>query len=131
MRLEGKVAIVSGGGSGIGKAIAAAFVREQAKVVICGRSPDKLARVAGELGPSSLAFTADLSDNAAIATLVNQAIVKFGRLDVLVNNAGVLFPGNAESLSEEEWAETFNVNVRAVWQLSRAVLPHLRAAGGG
>lgn len=131
VRLAGKVAIVTGGGSGIGKAIAAAFVREQAKVVICGRNAKKLQRTAEELGPLSLAVTADVSDSAAIAKLVDQATAKFRRLDVLVNNAGVLLPGRAESHTDDEWEQTFNINVRAVWQLSRAVLPYLRAAGGG
>ena len=131
MRMAGKVAIVTGGGSGIGKAIAAALVREGVKVVICGRDAHKLQRAAQELGPSCLAVTADVSDSAAIARLVEQATTKFTRLNVLVNNAGVLLPGRAESLTEEEWERTFNINVRAVWQLSRAALPHLRAAGGG
>lgn len=131
MRLGGKVAIVTGGGSGIGKAIAAAFVREQANVVICGRDAKKLERATEELGPPSLAITADVSDDAAVAKLVDEAVRKFGRLDVLVNNAGVLLPGTAESLSDEQWGQTFDTNVRALWKLSCAVLPHLRRAGGG
>jgi NAD(P)-dependent dehydrogenase (short-subunit alcohol dehydrogenase family) len=131
MRLAGKVAIVTGGGSGIGKAIAAALVAEEAKVVICGRNAKKLQSAAEELGSSCLAVTADVSDGAAIVRLIEQAITKFKRLDVLVNNAGVLLPGGVESLTDEEWDQTFNINVRALWQLSRAALPHLRAAGGG
>lgn len=131
MRLAGKVAIITGGGSGIGKAIAAAFVREQASVVICGRDLAKLEQATAEIGPSSLAVRTDVSNNAAISKLVDQTIAKFGDIDVLVNNAGVLLPGKAESLTDAEWEQTFNVNVRAIWQLSRAVLPHMRARGGG
>jgi NAD(P)-dependent dehydrogenase (short-subunit alcohol dehydrogenase family) len=131
MRLAGKAAIVTGGGSGIGKAIAAALVREQAQVAICGRNPNKLECAAAELGPSAFAVAADLSDDTAIANLVEQAVARFGRLDILVNNAGVLLPGTAESLSDQHWDQTFDVNVRAVWKLSCAVLPHLRRAGGG
>lgn len=131
MRLADKVAIVTGGGSGIGKAIATAFVREQAKVVICGRDAGKLEHAAAEIGSSSFAVRTDVSDSTAISKLVEQTIAKFGRIDVLVNNAGVLLPGRTETLTDEQWERTFNVNVRAVWQLSRAVLPHLRAIGGG
>jgi NAD(P)-dependent dehydrogenase (short-subunit alcohol dehydrogenase family) len=131
MRVAGKVAIVTGGGSGIGKAIAAALVREQAKVAICGRHMEKLECAAEELGPAVLAVAADVSDDAALASLIEQAVSGFGRLDILVNNAGVLLPGTADSLDDQQWNQTFNVNVRALWKLSSAVLPHLRRAGGG
>jgi len=131
MRLNGKAAIVTGGGSGIGKAIAQAFVREGARVAICGRDHGKLERAATEIGPSCLAVAADLSDHDTPETLVARTLERFGRIDTLVNNAAVLLPGTAESLSDSQWEQTYSVNVRAVWQLSRAVLPHLRAAGGG
>lgn len=131
MRVADKVAIVTGGGSGIGKAIAAALVREQAKVAICGRHMDKLERAAEELGPAVLAVAADVSDDAAVASLIERAVARFGRLDILVNNAGVLLPGTADSLDDQQWNQTFNVNVRALWKLSSAVLPYLRLAGGG
>ena len=131
MRLAGKVAIVTGGGSGIGKAIATAFAREQAKVVICGRDAGKLENAVAGIGLSSRGVKADISDGSAISRLVDQTVAQFGRVDVLVNNAGVLLPGKTDSLTDEEWEQTFNINVRAVWQLSRAALPHLRACGGG
>jgi len=131
MRLNGKAAIVTGGGSGIGKAIAQAFVREGARVAICGRDHGKLERAATEIGPSCLAVAADVSDHDTPETLVARTLERFGRIDTLVNNAAVLLPGTAESLSDSQWEQTYSVNVRAVWQLSRAVLPHLRAAGGG
>lgn len=131
MRLANKVAIVTGGGSGIGKAIAAAFVREGCKVIIAGRNQEKLSRAAKEIGAGCVAVAADVANLQDIQPLVQAAVGQFGRIDVLVNNAGVLFAGNAESLTEEQWEQTFNVNVRGVWRLSRAVLPHLRAASGG
>lgn len=131
MRLTGKVAIVTGGGSGIGKAIAAAFAREGASVLICGRDQDKLERAAADIGSSCLAVPADVSRGHDVAALVDCSVEKFKRLDILVNNAGVLLPGTAESFSDEQWEQTFNTNVRAVWQLSRAVLPHMRASGAG
>lgn len=131
MRLAGKRAIVTGGGSGIGKAIASAFAREGAQVVICGRNARKLELAAAEIGPQCLAVAADISHADDTNRLVEQAVQEFKRLDILVNNAGVLLAGTAESLTSEQWEQTFNTNVRAVWQLSRAVLPHMRKAGSG
>jgi len=131
MRLAGKAAIVTGGGSGIGKAIAAAFVREGAKVAICGRNARRLVQAASEIGPQCLALTADVSRSDEITRVVKQTLEEFERLDILVNNAGILLAGTAESLTDEQWEQTFNTNVRGVWQLSRAALPHMRKAGSG
>jgi NAD(P)-dependent dehydrogenase (short-subunit alcohol dehydrogenase family) len=131
VRLSGKSAIITGGGSGIGKAIAAAFAREGAGVAIAGRHQEKLDDAAREIGPNCLAVAADVSKPDDVTRLVNAAIEKFRRIDILVNNAAVLLPGTAESISEEEFDQTFNVNVRGLWLLARTVLPHMRAAGGG
>ncbi|HEY3769458.1 MAG TPA: SDR family oxidoreductase [Candidatus Angelobacter sp.] len=131
MRLNEKVAIITGGGSGIGKAIAVAFVREGAWAVIAGRDSNKLAHTAEEIGANCVAVATDVSKAADVQRLVNTAMEKFKSIDVLVNNAAVLLPGTAESLSEEDFDQTFNVNVRGVWLLSRAVLPRMRASGGG
>src|ERR1051326_5851282 len=130
MRLSGKVAIITGGGSGIGKAIALAFMREGAKVVIAGRDSKKLERAAAEIGGECLAVSSDVSKTSDVQKLVDAALGKFQRVSVLVNNAAMLLPGTAESLSEEDFDETFNVNVRG-WALpSHAVLPQMRASGG-
>jgi NAD(P)-dependent dehydrogenase (short-subunit alcohol dehydrogenase family) len=131
MRLTGKVAIITGGGSGIGKAIAQAFVREGAKVVIAGRDGKKVERAAAEIGGECLTVSADVSKASDVRKLVDAALGKFQRINVLVNNAAVLLPGTAESLSEGDFDQTFNINVRGLWLLSRAVLPQMRAAGGG
>jgi NAD(P)-dependent dehydrogenase (short-subunit alcohol dehydrogenase family) len=131
MRLSGKVAIITGGGSGIGKAIGTAFVREGAKVVIAGRDGKKLEASAREISGDCLAVSADVSKTSDVQTLVDAALGKFQGINVLVNNAAVLLPGTAESLSEEDFDQTFAVNVRGLWLLSRAVLPHMRASGGG
>jgi len=131
MRLAGKTAIITGGGSGIGKAIAKAFVREGAQVVIAGRDGEKLERAAVEIGGDCLAVSADVSSAKGTEKLVSAAIEKFKRINILVNNAAVLLPGTAESLSEEDFDQTFNINVRGLWLMSRAVLPHMRDAAGG
>jgi NAD(P)-dependent dehydrogenase (short-subunit alcohol dehydrogenase family) len=131
MRLNKKIAIITGGGSGIGKAIAVAFLREGAQVVIAGRDSKKLALAAEEMGANCLPVAADVSKAADVQKLVNAAVDRFKSIHILVNNAAVLLPGTAESLSEEDFDQTFSINVRGVWLLSRAVLPHMRAVGGG
>lgn len=108
-----------------------AFVREGAKVVIAGRDGKKLERAAAEIGGECLAVSVDVSKASDAQKLVDAALEKFQRINVLVNNAAVLLPGTAESLSEEDFDQTFSINVRGLWLLSRAVLPQMRAAGGG
>ena len=133
MRLANKVALITGGGTGIGRAIAQAFVREGARVVIAGRRKDKLEQVTHEIGANCLPVQADTGNPQDITRMVKAAAEHFGAgaVHVLVNNAALLFAGTAESHTEDEWDQTFNVNVRGVWLLSRAALPHMRAAGGG
>ena len=131
MRLANKVAIISGGGSGIGRAIAVAFAREGAQVAICGRDRNKLDGVADQIGPACMPIVSDVSISKQVELAVRITLQHFGRITTLVNNAGVLMAGTAESLSDDDWEHTFNVNVRGTWLLSRAALPHLRQAGGG
>ena len=131
MRLAGKTAIVTGAGGGIGHAIAVALAREGAQVVICGRDREKLDRVATEIGAACLPVPADVGNLQDVNALVAAAVERFQSIHILVNNAGILLPGSAESHTEAEWDQTFNTNVRGMWLLTRAVLPHLRAAGGG
>src|SRR5450755_2060785 len=121
-RLNDKIAIVTGAGSGIGRACAIALAREGAKVALVGRRKERLADTAREIGQSALVLPADVSQKDEIARVVEQTIGHFGSLNVLLNDAGVLHIGNAEQITEEQWDETFNVNVRGLWLLSRAVL---------
>ncbi len=135
-RLAGKIAIITGAGSGIGRACAIAFAREGAKVALVGRKKDKLESLAeeigaGEIGDAALVCAGDVSKKSDIDEMVKRAVAHFGGLNVLVNNAASLRPGTAETHTEAEWDETFNTNVRGVWLLSRAALPHMKRAGGG
>src|SRR6266404_1169346 len=130
-RLKNKIAIVTGAGSGIGRACALALIREGARVVLVGRRKDRIEEVACEAGAGAVAVAADVSKRTDIERLIERTVNTFGGVNVLVNNAGILHPGNVEQITEQQWDETFNTNVRGLWQLSRAVLPHLRKAGGG
>jgi meso-butanediol dehydrogenase / (S,S)-butanediol dehydrogenase / diacetyl reductase len=130
-RLKDKVAIITGAGSGIGRACALALAREGARVVLVGRRKDKLENTAKQIGDAALAITADVSKSADIERVVQTTLGHFRSIDVLLNNAGVLHIGTAEQITEAQWDETFNINVRGLWLLSRAVLPAMRKAGDG
>jgi NAD(P)-dependent dehydrogenase (short-subunit alcohol dehydrogenase family) len=130
-RLKDKVAIVTGAGSGIGRACALAMAREGAKVTLVGRRKDRIDEVASQIGDSALPLSADVTRQSDIDRVLQQTEERFGKINVLVNNAGRLHIGTVEQISEAQWDETFNVNVRSVWLLSRAVLPRMRHVGGG
>jgi NAD(P)-dependent dehydrogenase (short-subunit alcohol dehydrogenase family) len=130
-RLGDKVALITGAGSGIGRACALAFAREGARVALMGRRRERLEETATQIGGDALVVAGDLTSKDDIARAVDETVARFGALNILVNNAGILIAGTAESHTEAEWDETFNVNVRGLWRMSRAVLPHLRRAGGG
>jgi meso-butanediol dehydrogenase / (S,S)-butanediol dehydrogenase / diacetyl reductase len=130
-RLKNKIAIVTGAGSGIGRACAIALAREGAKVALVGRRQERLEETAHKCGGFALVLAADVSKPNEATHVVEQTLAHFGGLNVLLNNAGVLHVGTAEQITEEQWDQTFDVNVRALWLLSRAVLPAMRKAGGG
>lgn len=130
-RLKGKIGIVTGAGTGIGRACAIALAKEGAQVALIGRRKDRIEQVAREIGDRAFATSADISQTHEIQRLVDETVRRFGGINFLLNNAGILQVGNAEQITEEQWDRVFNVNVRSVWLLSRAVLPHMRSAGGG
>lgn len=130
-RLKDKVGIVTGAGTGIGRACAIALANEGARLALAGRRKDRIQQLADELGDRVVAVACDVTRPDEINRLLGQTADRFGELNFLVNNAGVLRPGTAEQVTEDDWDLTFNTNVRSVWLLSRAVLPNLRKAGGG
>jgi NAD(P)-dependent dehydrogenase (short-subunit alcohol dehydrogenase family) len=130
-RLRDKIAIVTGAGSGIGRACALALACEGAHVALVGRRKERIEDAAREAGTSAIAIAADVSKQTDIERVIERTVGTFGGLNVLVNNAGILHPGTVEQITEQQWDETFNTNVRGLWLLSRAVLPHMRKAGGG
>jgi NAD(P)-dependent dehydrogenase (short-subunit alcohol dehydrogenase family) len=133
-RLSGKVALITGGGTGIGRAIALAFAREGASVTVAGRRLEKLREVIGEVqkaGGAGLAMECDVTRAREAERAVKGTVERFGRLNVLVNNAGTLHVSTVEGISEEEWDRVMAVNVKGPFLMSRAVLPEFRKCNGG
>jgi citronellol/citronellal dehydrogenase len=118
---DGKVALVTGGGTGIGRATARELVRTGAQVVICGRREEPLAAVQDELGERCLAIQADVRELEQVVSLVDRMLERFGRIDVLVNNAGGQFIARAEDISPNGWRAVHRLNVDAVWSLTQTV----------
>ncbi len=132
-RLPGKIALVTGGTRGIGRAIVEAFLREGASVLFSGRT-DESVRAATSWLPSSAAaeaVAADLSDADAPERLVARCKDRFGGIDILVNNAGVISRAGEWELTPDEWDRVHDVNLRAVFFLSRAAAAVMRERGGG
>jgi len=117
----GKVALVTGGGTGIGRATALELARTGAKVLVCGRRPEPLEAVQAELGEDCLAVPTDVREPEQVAALIDRALERFGRIDVLVNNAGGQFLAPAEEISLRGWRAVHRLAVDAVWDLTRAV----------
>src|SRR5689334_10681408 len=118
-KLSGKVAIITGGTSGIGKATALLFAEEGADVVITGRRAELGQGAEQEIrerGARGLFVEADHSNVEDCSRVVERTLAEFGRVDILFNNAGIVTSGTAETTSEETWADTFAINVTAVWR---------------
>ena len=141
MKLSGKVAIVSGASRGIGRAIALALAKEGAKVVIAAKTVEPNPKLPGtihtvakeveELGGEALAVQANLRNADEIENIVDQTVKRFGRVDILINNAGALWWYPVSQTPAKRFDLVMDVNVRATFLLSQAVLPHMKAAGGG
>jgi 3-oxoacyl-[acyl-carrier protein] reductase len=132
--LAGKVAIITGGTQGIGKATALRLAAEGAKVVICARGRDRLDAVSAEIlgaGGSVHAVAADVRIAQAGRLIVDEAVRAFGRIDILVNNAGTSAVGAFESVTDEAWQADFDLKLFGAIRLIRLALPHMRQQGGG
>jgi len=133
-RLSGKVALITGGTSGIGEATAALFSAEGADVIITGRRArlgEKIIEGLCSCGGRGAFVEADHTKREDCQRVVDETVRQFGRIDILFNNAGIVMAGTAEKTTEEDWAYLMNLNLTAVWRMSRMVVPHMRAAGGG
>ena len=132
MRLEGKVAIVTGGGSGFGEGIATKFVAEGAKVLIADRDAAGGARVAKALGSAAQSVVTDVSRAADVKAMIDAAADAFGGLDILVNNAGMgHLPQPLEGLGEDDFDRILAVNVKSIYLAAREVVPRFKAQKRG
>lgn len=129
--LDSKVALVTGGASGIGGAIAEAYASKGAQVAVVDLNAEAAQRHADKIGGQARAFTCDVSDPASVERAVQQVIEAFGRVDVLVNSAGVVLLAPAEELSADAWNTTIAVNLTGTFLMSQAVGKHMLAAGQG
>ena len=132
MRLSGKVAIVTGAGSGFGRGIAEAFAEEGAKLVAADIDEKRAAEVAREIGSKAIAVAADVSRSADVAGLVQAAINAFGGLDIVVNNAGITHRNQSlMTVPEDEFDRIYAVNVKSIYLTTLAAVPELEKRGGG
>ena len=134
--LNGKVAVVTGGSRGLGLASAEALACEGASVVICARGEEALARAAEEIRaraghPDVVGVPADVSTEAGVQRVVDQAVSRFGGLDILVNNIGLARGADLESTTDADWTEAFDQTLFPAIRASRLAVPHMRRRGGG
>ena len=132
--LKGRVAIVTGGNGGIGLGMARGLAGAGAHVVVVGRNAgksDTAVRELGKLGAQAMAVSADVSDEAAVERLVSAARERFGRIDILINNAGTNIRKSLHEYTLDEWHRVMNTNLTSAFLCSRAVYPSMKAAGGG
>ena len=134
MRLKGKVALITGGTSGIGSATAIRFAGEGAKIAITGRNLERGEQVVQEIGANggdAMFISSDVRLSADCRDAVDKTLERFGRIDVLFNNAGVFHPKSIPDCTEEEWDETIDSSLKGAFLMSKYVLPSMIAQGSG
>lgn len=132
--LKGKVALVTGAGGGVGRAVSKRLIQEGCKVVLIGRNRDKLAKVATEADgkKSTVIVAADITKEAEVLMALEQTISSFDRVDILVNNAGMINdPVQFHESSEEDWAQLIDTNLVGTFRMTKAALPVMMKSGGG
>lgn len=128
------VTIISGASRGIGRAVATRLARENHFVLLLARNAEEISELELEIdsaGGKALSFAVDIANEKQVNEVVEQAIRDFGRIDTVINNAGIGIFKEADNFSEEEWSRVMDVNVKGSFLLSKAVLPHMKAAGCG
>ena len=130
-RLAGRVAIVTGGAAGIGAAIAKAFLAEGARVVIADRQIEAATATARTLGENASASPVDVTQENQVQAMARDALARHGRIDILVNNAGIMRKAYVKDMTEETWDAVVDVNLKATFLCSKAVLPAMIDAGRG
>ena len=134
MKLKSKVAIVTGAGAGIGRATSLLFAHQGAKVVALDLLADGMPALAQEIhstGGAAEAIVADVSNAEDVERSVQTALKRFGRIDILFNNAGIVVPGKIHEISETDWDRSMGVNVKSMYLMCRSVVPLFRKQGGG
>jgi 3-oxoacyl-[acyl-carrier protein] reductase len=134
MKLKNRAAIITGGAKGIGKAIALTLVREGAKVALVDIDQEGLEALKHEIeknGGEGLALPCDISKSRDVSEMVNQAFRRFGRIDILINNAGIIRRGTIETMTEEDWDRVIEVNLKGTFNCCRAVVAIMKQQGYG
>jgi len=132
MRLSGKTAIVTGGASGFGEGIAEVFSEQGANIVIADLNEEGAKAVASRFGEKALGIKCDVTNLSDLQQMMAQSISEFGKVDIIVNNAGWTHKNQPMlEVSEDEFDRVFEINVKSIYQMSKASIPHLRENGGG
>jgi 2-dehydro-3-deoxy-D-gluconate 5-dehydrogenase len=132
--LKGRVAIVTGGNGGIGLGMARGLAKAGARVVVAARNEQKSSAAVRELkalGSDAFALAVDVTDESAVQAMVEQAVQRCGRIDILINNAGINIRKPAHELPLEQWKEVIETNLTSAFICARAAYPHLKRSGGG
>jgi meso-butanediol dehydrogenase/(S,S)-butanediol dehydrogenase/diacetyl reductase len=130
-RLKDKVCLITGGGSGIGRATCLLFAGEGAKVVVADKSLSAARAVAAQIGAAAIAIEVDVAQSASVRAMIDATVRDFGRLDVLINNAGYGIPGSVTETSEDDWDKLMAVNVNGVFYGCKHAIPVMKQQGGG
>ncbi|HET9207266.1 MAG TPA: glucose 1-dehydrogenase [Burkholderiaceae bacterium] len=132
--LKGRVAIVTGGNGGIGFGMAKGLAKAGARVVVAARNEEKSGAAVRELkalGSDAFALAVDVTDEAAVQTMVDETVRRCGRLDILVNNAGINIRKPAHEMPLDDWKQVIDTNLTSIFVCARAVYPHMKRGGGG